>query len=48
MSVLHRNKLLARIVNVKEEDKYAKQSFHPNGLDIPIQVFKKYCKVLKS
>jgi hypothetical protein len=32
----------------KEKKKGAGASLHPLGLDIPLAVFKEYCKALKS
>lgn len=48
MSSLHKGKMLATLSNLAKEQKFAKQSLHKNGLDIPLRVFKKYCKALKS
>lgn len=48
MSSLHKGKMLATLSNLAKEQKFAKQSLHKNGLDIPLGVFKKYCKALKS
>lgn len=48
MSSLHKTKMLSKIVNIVQEEEFAAKSLHPNGLDIPIGIFRKYCKALKS
>lgn len=49
MSVFAMQRIMQRIENKDEfEKKEALKSLHPNGLDIPVETFKHYCKALKS
>ena len=43
-----KNKMLSQMQNLDEDSAYNKQSMHPLGLDVSLQVFKKYCKAVKS
>lgn len=48
MSTLHKAKMLSKMQNADEDNVQAKQSCHPLGLDVPLVVFKKYCKAVKT
>ena len=48
MSALHKTKMMSTMQNKEADAKHAAKSMHPNGLDIPVYIFKKYCKALKS
>jgi hypothetical protein len=49
MTSFNLKKIMDRINNKDEAEKLeALKSLHPNGLDIPINTFKHYCKALKS
>lgn len=49
MTAFNLNQIMKRIHNKeKESKKGVAASLHPLGLDIPLGVFKEYCKALKS
>jgi hypothetical protein len=48
MSSLNKKKILAKIHNHGADTSYIKKSKHPNGLDINVNIFKKYYKLLAS
>jgi hypothetical protein len=48
MSSLHKTKMLQNVTNLAQDHSFAAKSMHPNGLDLPLGIFRKYCKALKS
>jgi hypothetical protein len=49
MTAFNLNQIMKRIHNKEKESKKGlASSMHPLGLDIPLGVFKEYCKALKS